>query len=133
MARDRADRVQAALIEAHQQILALQEENSQLREEKATLAARLAELETCDLKQLAGGAFAYVPEDKSGALKNGPWYCQPCFDDGKRAVVQFAKRDLHFDRYDCPRCGAAIRVANSVTLEPLASGESRLSNLDDLP
>lgn len=95
--------------------LALKEENVMLREENFALKQQLADRQEAKLRKIATGAFAYVFGDDPDTLQNGPWYCQTCFDQGTKAVFQYADRQFRFDAHKCPSCGTTIQVPNKYT------------------
>jgi hypothetical protein len=129
---------QEAALEFQEKLQATKRAVSVLQDEKERLEKRVRELEdhlkqheTMTVKQVAYGATVYVtavPAEQAGegGIAPLPWYCQPCFDEGKKAVLQLHKRDFGTDVFQCPRCQAQIQVPNDIRAEayvvPVARG-----------
>jgi len=110
---------------------ALKLENGELKEENLSLKQQLADRQQATLQRVGAGAFVYVLDGHAEALKDGPWYCQPCFDQGAKSVLQFAAREFGFDLFKCPRCGGQIKVPNSVKAHVRTGSRRRTADLDD--
>ncbi len=104
--------VKEALYLAKDTIFVLKDEVAQMVDRVKELEHRLAQREGHSLEKIGPGAFAYVRSDAAEAIKEGPWLCQSCFDDGKQSVLQFEKSDWKLDLFQCPRCKAGIRIPN---------------------
>lgn len=102
-----------------------------LEDELKKVKNKQAEKENMNLTRIAGGAFVYTPKSVEDSVQTGLWYCQPCLDDEKRSVLQFAQREFTTDRYQCPRCGAAIQVPHDERPNIAAGGRRRSADLDD--
>jgi len=111
-AKEQQLQVKQALYAAQETIFAMKDQVAELTDQVKRLEAQLAQRKEHVLQQLGPGAFAYVAKDAHDAVRSGPWLCQPCFEDGKQSVLQLAKPDFGFDAFQCPRCGAAVRVPN---------------------
>jgi hypothetical protein len=119
-----------AVLNAKIALDAVREENARLNERIRQLEAEKDQREELILEKIAGGAFVRIPKDAPEAVKEGPWYCQTCFDRDERSVFQFAKRDFGSDRYECPRCGAAVHVPNDHRPTIITGGRRRSADLD---
>jgi len=120
-----------AVLNAKIALDAVREENARLNERIRQLEAEKNKRQELELQKVAGGAFVRIPKDAPEAVKEGPWYCQTCFDRDERSVLQFAQRDLHTDRYECPRCGAAVHVPHTHPTRIGFGGRGIASDLDD--
>lgn len=95
-------------------ILDLEKENYRLTEHAGQLERLLSDRDKGKLHEIAPGAFGYVLGDLPKTLKRGPWYCQPCFENGRKIVFQRAKREFGFDVFQCSACGGHIKVPNDL-------------------
>ncbi len=127
----RVTTLQKALLEAQDGISALKDRCTEQADQVKALEQRLAERDAHILHDTGKMAFVYVRKESADHdTKNGPWFCQPCFDQGKKAVLQFAQREFHFDRYKCPLCGSEIRVPNDNKPECLIAPVIRSHRFD---
>ena len=120
-AQKQALEMKEALYAAKDTIFALKDQVAELIDRVKELEVQQARRGEHVLQQLGPGAFAYVPKDAHDAVKQGPWFCQPCFEDGKLSVLQLSKPDFHADEFQCPRCHAVVRIPNDREMEVLTA------------
>lgn len=136
----------AAQAELTQKFLAVAQVAAALQQENTTLKDRIAKLERQNsslrktkrerndyvLRALMPHSHAYVAKEEAEAAKPTRLYCQPCFDNGERSLMQHDKTDWHFDVLKCPRCGALTRSPNDVKPEVrVGRVNTRFSVFDD--
>lgn len=113
-AKEQILEVKEALYAAKDSIFTLKDQLAESGAQIKELERRLAQRDESALEKVGPGAFVYVGKSAPEALRNGPWLCQSCFDDGKVAVLQFEKQDWGHDTHKCPRCNTLVRVPNDV-------------------
>jgi len=98
-----------AIIDAQSQIMAAQNEQSSLKQQVDELkqeCMRLkdwgSEREQYIRKEIAPGAFAYIPKDHMGRLENAHKLCCNCFDQQKKSTLQ--QYDVTGTRYKALAC-----------------------------
>lgn len=108
---------QSTLIEAQERILAAQEERAELlnrvrtlEEEIAGFKAWGAERERYELKQIAPGAFAYMPKPAVRGSEPPHWLCATCFENRRKAFLQKQAQIARDAIYKCPTCSGAVHV-----------------------
>ena len=96
-----------AMIDLQQRMLDLQAAYARLQQENAELRARLHTMadarDRYRLAEIAPGVFVMQSIAVPHAVEPPHYACQPCFDQGRRAVLQ--KRH---GRWECPACGKAV-------------------------
>jgi len=132
-AQEKVLQLQQTLFSAQKSLFELQDDNMKLRSENGKLKKRDLQLENYKLTSIGTGpaAFVYIEKDVVENAEGQPYYCQPCLDDGNRAVLQLENRDLGFDLLKCPRCKSGIRVSNgrkAAGFTVMTTGRSRWSD-----
>lgn len=122
--QEQAREAKEALYTAKDQMFVLKDQIAELVDRIKELEVQLARRDEHVLQQIGPGAFAYTPKDVHDAVKNGPWLCQACFDDGKQSVFQISDMNFGFDEYQCPRCKSVIRAPNERKMEVFTAGRS---------
>jgi hypothetical protein len=81
---------------------ARQEAETRAREAEASLRER----EAHELRPLRPGAYAYAKRGQEPDA-NGPWLCQPCYDNGRKVVLRFMPGvgGMTVTRWTCPESG----------------------------
>lgn len=107
-------KAQQLVMETKQIALSLTDENLKLKKAMSDMESFEAEKQHYHLQAVGPGAFAYLKENESQVVKPVPWFCQACFDNRKKSVLQLAQRDFGHDTYKCHQCGATIMVPNDI-------------------
>jgi hypothetical protein len=113
----------AAVIELQEKIIFAQQAQSALTEQVRELEKEVVDLKTWhqgekkkyDLKCVASGAFAYVRKEGVEPPEPTHWLCTKCYENGKKSILQYHRRDRHDHIYRCSICGEEIRVNYSVS------------------
>jgi rubrerythrin len=109
---------QSKLIDANNAAFAAQDERSALLEQVRELKKQVADLKAWEtekkryeLKEVFGGAFAYVLKQEARGTEPIHWLCAKCYQEGKPSILQRTGR-LEGREYQwaCPTCKATIRV-----------------------
>lgn len=106
--------LQQSMFEIKEKVFMLQDENASLKKQIENFEDFEVYRQDFELHPIAGGVYAYIGKQVEKLDNTTPWYCQPCFDNRKKAVLQFAKRQLHTDDYQCPLCGTHIAVPHGI-------------------
>jgi len=95
---------QKELFTQQQGIEILSQTNATLREELDTIKSFDLEKENFILKPLIEYSFAYIQKDVVYKAGETALYCAPCFDDRKKAMLQFKEHDHNKSALICPKC-----------------------------
>lgn len=115
--------LQAKTIELQKAILDTQQRVSDVDAERAALENKVHSLEAeiknlkdweiekgeYQLRPVGDGVFAYVNKSADSAEAQ-PWFCQNCFDSGRKSALQFLRKHGRDDIYKCHACGAMMSV-----------------------
>lgn len=119
--------VNAKLVALSISALALAESNRALMAQVGSLENELHELklqaedrERHPLTELRPGAYAYATKPvQEGDDPQAPYLCQPCYDKGIKAMLQFQRaRPALLAHYTCPEGGASHTIAIPDTALP---------------
>ena len=100
--------MQDKLLEAKKEALALKQENIAIKTEIDEIKSFASQKENYVLKPVSPGVRAYVPEKMADEPENAPWYCPACFEEGKKALFQFNRREGFMPVYACQRCKSEV-------------------------
>ena len=116
---------QSKVIDANDAVGRIQEERAallerirELEEQVAQFEAWTSEKEKYELKQVAPGAFAYVPKKTVQGAEPSHWLCTTCYERGKKRFLQkgmiasWAQLNYH-----CAECGSTIPVPSNANPE----------------
>lgn len=81
-----------------------------LEAEIGSLKDRSAELERYELKNIGGGASAYMLKPAMRGTEPPVWLCPACYVNGKKAILQRTMQTGHGHLYTCGGCGAKTVV-----------------------
>lgn len=94
-----------------QEKLALLQRVNALEAEKMAREAGARELERYELKDIGGGARAYMLKPAERGGEPAHWLCPGCYASGKKAMLQFTIRTGRGNAYRCTGCPAQVIVA----------------------
>jgi hypothetical protein len=107
----------AAVSELWEQIFAAQSRYSEAIERIRDLEKELSKFETWEaekqryeLKEVAPGAFAYLPKESMRGAEPPHWLCANCYQAGKKRLLQAHRGDASFIYHKCQECSGEIRV-----------------------
>ena len=76
--------MKSALQSAKKTMIAQTDEIADLVQQIKDLKIRLAQREEYVLEKIGARAFVFINKDMHNANKDGPWFCQPCFEKSAR-------------------------------------------------
>lgn len=114
--------LQRQAIELHGHISAAEQEKAALLKrvgaleaEIADLKAGSAELERYELKDIGGGASAYMLKPEMRGAEPPHWLCPACYASGKKSLYQFSTTFRGGQVYRCTQCRGHVTTRGEPT------------------
>jgi Zn finger protein HypA/HybF involved in hydrogenase expression len=135
-ALDSDAKIKLATIELMEKILSAQQDAFEAQQERATLLARIGELEAkigqsdgwesekqrYQLQEFPTGSMAYVLKAEAAADQPMHRICAACYEGGHKSILQTTLRHGGGEKVECPRCGSKLKLSEFPRIQARVTG-----------
>jgi hypothetical protein len=109
--------LQSVILSAQSSALTAQQDQFTMLEKVRALEQQVAQLERWngeaeqhELKQIDGGAFAYMHKSSADGSAPPHWLCVNCFEHKRKSILQYKERtkDNRSSVWACPHCKSQV-------------------------